>query len=642
MRNYRIGEVEMKITKKHSISALAVAAAVLSTGTYYIIDTSINTNKQVHAYTSPDNTQDPATAPDSYVVTIPDVNLKTELNKMIDPTRPADNAITAGEIRTISQYNNKLDFRGKAISNLEGLQFFGTAGSILKYIDISDLAITTIAPLSDIATLEGLYMPKTQVSDLTPLAGLTSLKDLYIDETPVASLDPLKNLVNLENLSLYKAHNFSDASPLKNLVNLKYVSISDTNIADLTPFKDALGMERLHLGDAKVYDLSPIVNLTALTELNSYGQKHAITFNDNNPVYKNPIIGINGATVPIVETSKIKNANADGTLNPTGEYIKLVDTYDQGTTTVNWNTTFSHGTMTNVPFSGVLTINYKLPPQDVTGPVFTPAAPAKIVARKGTAITIDDVTAQDPSGLDASGVTNNAAAIGLDPANPAAGNYTLTYSATDTASNTSTVDREVEITDADALQAKVNATTDDSLKGHTSATQDAVKQKRNAANAIIANPVATQAQIDQALQDLQQAINGLIVDKQPLEDAKAAHDAEVSEVQNDPAVVAALAEVNRVNGLASPTVAEVKTAAEALIQALADARNAYNAAHPAQPLPPAGSPANNSGQATNNGSTQAPNTGHERITDKGLIATALGGVSATIGAIVLAIRKRRG
>lgn len=108
-------------------------------------------------------------------------------------------------------------------------------------------------------------------------------------------------------------------------------------------------------------------------------------------------------------------------MNPNGTHIKLVNLYGKNKVDIRWEKEFSKGHVTNRPFSGTLTVNYNLPPQDSIQPTFNPAAHAKIVSREGVAININDITAADNpggSGLSAAGVTNNAAAINLNPANP--------------------------------------------------------------------------------------------------------------------------------------------------------------------------------------------------------------------------------
>lgn len=95
--------------------------------------------------------------------------------------------------------------------------------------------------------------------------------------------------------------------------------------------------------------------------------------------------------------------------------------------------------------------------KDTIPPLFNPTNPAKIIARKGTPIVVDDVTVSD--GVGASGINAQGLVITVPPqldiSNPAKGNYTVIYSATDNAGNNTTADREVEITDADDLIAKI-------------------------------------------------------------------------------------------------------------------------------------------------------------------------------------------
>lgn len=151
--------------------------------------------------------------------------------------------------------------------------------------------------------------------------------------------------------------------------------------------------------------------------------------------------------------------------------------------------------------------------KDTLPPALNPSNPPKIVARKGTPLNINDVTAGDGiggSGLTPAGVTHNAATLGLDPANPAAGNYTLVYTAEDRVGNVTTANREVEITDADALIAKIALANDPATtQGKTPASIANLQAKVAAGQAIVDDPTSTQAAIDQALADIQAAIDAL-------------------------------------------------------------------------------------------------------------------------------------
>lgn len=568
----------MKITKQKSISSLAIAALVLTGGAYYTI-TQYTPHSIVHAYTSGDN-QDPKSAQDNYIITIPDANLKEALNKLIGSSRQANQDITFGDIKAANI--NRIDLNSengaKDVTNLEGLQFFEFPGSQLKEIDVKGQKITSIAPLTDLTSLEGLHIQKTQVADLTPVAKLVNLKDLFIDETPITNITPIENLTNLEKLSLYKVK-VSDMAALGKITKLTYISISETDISDISLLANNPNLKTVHLGGAKIYDLTPLANLANVTELNINWQRHEVTFAKDNPVLKNPFKNIDGSTVQIADSDNIKNADADGTLNPNGDYIKLVELYGKGSTnTKAIKEGITHASLSGLKLDGDLKINYDLPEKDSVKPTFNPEQPAKIVSRKGKALNLNDVTAQDNqggSGIAASGVTNNAAAINLDPNNPAKGDYELTYSAQDNAGNLATVKRSIEITDADALQAKVTATTDASLNGYTTDSSKAVTDKKAAAEAIIAQNDATQAQIDQALAELNQAIADLKVNTRKIEAAVGnKYNSAPAHIQNDPAVQAALSKANETLNDPAKTPASVDKAARDLIKAIEDAKQA--------------------------------------------------------------------
>ena len=148
---------------------------------------------------------------------------------------------------------------------------------------------------------------------------------------------------------------------------------------------------------------------------------------------------------------------------------------------------------------------------DKIGPVFTPAVANDIVSRKGTAITLTDVTAADGVGESwLSGVVEmNTWEINLDPNAPVSGDYVLVYTARDHAGNVSTLNRNIQITDADQLSGEVQRVTPALLNGKTAASVQAVNTAKANADTVYNNPHATQLQIDQAKQALATAIANL-------------------------------------------------------------------------------------------------------------------------------------
>lgn len=604
----------MKMTKTRGyISAMAVAALVLTTGMTYTFV--MNNNSPVaSAYTSAANPQDPATAPDSYEVNVPDANLKAALNDVIakamnaerrrlgqpeDVVRTATQAITAKDMKVPTNMYGPLGLDGKRITNIEGLQFLVNA----TYLSITTNNITDVAPLRDLPKLQRLEISRNQLTNgtLQHLAAMPTLTNLNIARNPgLTDISVITNRKDWRALNL-GGLKFDDLTALSGMNQMQYLSIDALNTRsklDLAPIAALPETISLNLGHQTVGldedDVRVVKDLPKLTTLNASGndirdlqklfadgftklagndrsnvvvdQKHAvINLAKGQREFDNPLRTVDGSVVPIIETANVKNK---------GDKIELVGLNSKASVRVNWSTQFTQGSLANTRFTGYMTVNYDL--ADAVEPTITPANPAKIVARKGTAINLGDVTAaDDPGGSGLKSLTNNAAAQGLDPANPAKGNYTITYTAEDNAGNRATATREVEITDADALQAKVTATTDASLDGYTTDTVDAVKQKRQAAQDIINQPDATQAQIDQALAELDDAINALEVDTRKLVAAVTnRYNTEPEYIQQDPAVQAALAEANRVLNDPDKTPASVDKAARDLIKALEDAKRA--------------------------------------------------------------------
>ena len=187
----------MKIAKaKTCISALAAAAIVLSGGAVYMVSTD-GGSPVVSAYTSAINAQDPATAPDGYVVTIPDAQLKTALNDIIarvmnaerkrqglpeDVVRTPDQQITAGDMKLPVNMYGPLGLNNKNITNLEGLQFLVNA----TYLVISGNAITDVSPLRDLPKLTRLEISNTGIAnaELTKLVAIPKLTRLAISRNP--------------------------------------------------------------------------------------------------------------------------------------------------------------------------------------------------------------------------------------------------------------------------------------------------------------------------------------------------------------------------------------------------------------------------------------------------------------------------
>ena len=209
---------------------------------------------------------------------------------------------------------------------------------------------------------------------------------------------------------------------------------------------------------------------------------------------------------------------------------------------------------------------------DTTAPVFTPAKPEKLVARAGRSIADSVRTVAANDGADGTGVNSDGVVIdakNLDLANPKPGTYTITYRAVDNAKNKAEVTREVEITTTEKLEAKLAEPL--VLDGYSPHTRAEATSKQVIARAVVADETSSQAAIDKALQELQQAIDDLRVDHTDYDKAKQELAAAPAYVAADKDVATAVAEADRLANLKATTTPELAKATKALTTAIATA-----------------------------------------------------------------------
>lgn len=138
----------------------------------------------------------------------------------------------------------------------------------LKRIDCSDVAITSIEPLSVLrdlrilicrntkikhldkvivhSNLEELDCSRTKIYSLLPLTELRNLKKLDCSHTSIQSLDGLQESELLEEV-LCTSTEVSSIEPLRHSSNLKYLNIVRTEVSDIDPVVSLLDTEQLKL-----------------------------------------------------------------------------------------------------------------------------------------------------------------------------------------------------------------------------------------------------------------------------------------------------------------------------------------------------------------------------------------------------------
>ncbi len=200
-------------------------------------------------------------------VNIPDANLKTAINAVIDSTRDADAAVTQAEMAGL-QFELNLD--GKGIGNLTGLEH-ATSVTDLR---LRNNSITDLSPLENLTQLTGLSLSGNPITDLSPLRNLINLKSLAVTRSlranprgGITDLSPLANLTNLTILGL-QSQSIVDISPLAKLTKLDYsLDLQYNYIKDISVVSNFTELKRLFLEDNQITDISPIGGLTQLIDL---------------------------------------------------------------------------------------------------------------------------------------------------------------------------------------------------------------------------------------------------------------------------------------------------------------------------------------------------------------------------------------
>ena len=158
-------------------------------------------------------------------VNIPDANLRTAIEDALH--KPAGAIITDADMATLTS----LEPGWGEIRELTGLEFAVN----LTYVRLDHNQISDLSRLAGLTKLQFLDIQKNRISDLSPLAGLINLRELDLSENDKSEgtrsvrkrnigLSPLARLANLEMLGLDINH-VSDLSPLVGLTNLREINV---------------------------------------------------------------------------------------------------------------------------------------------------------------------------------------------------------------------------------------------------------------------------------------------------------------------------------------------------------------------------------------------------------------------------------
>ena len=546
----------MKVTDKKILTpAIAISVAVLSGTVYYGVQLGQknNSNTTYAEVQNSVNTMTPENAPDDYVVKIPSNNLRRKIKEALGNVNMPDSDLTFGKLKTVTT----LYYPNPAL--IDGVVFYAS------FFDPGD----NLDGLQFLTNVESIGFSGGSYKDVSPLENLTKLKSLFIVRNPnLTDISKFSKLTNLENLQIFR-NSIKDISAVKNMSRLKYfVADHNNNIDDISALENKPNLKIVVLEGNKIKDFSSLKN-APLTNLNNYFNYAKNTFNNQRPeitvyskIFENPLKAIDGTVIPISENAVVKNVDKAGNPDQNGGYIKLETTATTLETTVGFSqrvTGIINAVNDNQEiYNFQLKISYT---NDDTAPVFNTQTPSKITARKGADISakIAEVTATDAeSGLKS--LTNNAADINLNITNPAKGSYTLRYTATNNNNISATLDREIEIVDADALNNEINKRSNKDLVLYSAESIAKYKEIIKEVKDIFNNPDATQDQVDRATEKIKNSESVLRPDKSDLKDAISTVDTLEDWLKNIPEVVKAKEEAQKVFNNPDATLEEVQKA----------------------------------------------------------------------------------
>ena len=545
----------MKVTDKKILTpAIAISVVVLSGTVYYGVQLNQknNSNTTYAEVQNSANTMTPENAPDDYAVKIPSDNLRRRIKEVLGNVNMPDSELTFGKLKTITTLTDTnptlvdgvifLAYLFNPGDNLDGLQF--------------------------LTNVESLGFSWGGYKDISPLENLTKLKSLFIvRNSNLTDISKLSKLTNLENLQIFR-NSIKDISAIRNMSRLKYFVADVNKIEDISALENKPDLKIVVLEDNKIKNFSPLKN-ASLTDFHNQFTYARNTFNNQTPeitvhskIFENPLKAIDGTTIPISENTVVKNVDKAGNPDQNGGYIKLETTATTLETTVGFSqrvTGIINAANDNQEiYNFQLKISYA---NDDTAPIFNTQTPSKITARKGVDISakIAEVTATDAeSGLKS--LTNNAADINLNITNPAKGSYTLRYTATNNNNISATLDREIEIVDADALNNEINKRRNKDLALYTAESIAKYKEIIKEVKDIFNNPDSTQDQVNQATEKIKNSESVLRPDKSDLKDAIGAVDTLEDWLKNIPEVVKAKEEAQKVFNNPDATLEEVQKA----------------------------------------------------------------------------------
>ncbi|GAA1323447.1 hypothetical protein GCM10020360_31230 [Nonlabens tegetincola] len=212
-------------------------------------------------------------------VVFADAALETCVRESLNP--PVGGAVTEAELATL----DKLSCRGRGITDVTPLAH----ATGLVRLDLADNRVTNLAPLSGLPKVTELILRGNGISDIAPLAGMPALTDLYLNQNQL-----------------------TDIASLAEVPTLRAVLLQRNSISDVEALRGLEHLEVVYLAQNAIRDISPLGGLTKLKTVDATSQRLPLVDADTGVVMPSPVIGIDGAPVPLTVASGNGAASGSG------------------------------------------------------------------------------------------------------------------------------------------------------------------------------------------------------------------------------------------------------------------------------------------------------------------------------------------
>ena len=118
----------------------------------------------------------------------------------------------------------------------------------LRHINLRHTYVSDLSPLAGLPMLDSLQLFDTNVSDLSPLVACPQVSDLDIGFTPLRSIRDIPDLKGLTRLSL-RGRTLADLDGIERFVRLEWLCLSGTEVQDLTPLLSLPNLKEVDINE---------------------------------------------------------------------------------------------------------------------------------------------------------------------------------------------------------------------------------------------------------------------------------------------------------------------------------------------------------------------------------------------------------